>query len=1055
MSVNMSSLQPVWLLLRLCFLGVVGSFVLGLGGVATAETALQQVSSLQLTVPLQGQDIGGHITRLEDAGKQLDIADIRSPQWAGQFKALQGQHTALGLSHSAWWVKLTVDNPTSEPVDWLLESTFPHTDYLDLYHFSSGQLAQHEKLGDLRPFANRPITAESFVVPITTPAEGESLIYIRLAHAQGGMIDTQLRVWSPPVFQLHRESLGIVKGVFYGGLLFMAIYNLFIYFSTRMREYFWYVVYITLVFGSSFGMLGLGHRYIWAESGFLTNTLHIILLSCMFLSLTQFSRSFLKTAHSLPRVDRLLLAMMVTALLVVVLTLVGYKLIASKLLISLGIIVVILPFIGALSWYKGMQRARFFTVGWIIAASFHSLTLGWWMGLSDSQFYTDWAGRMGLWLEAVFFSLALADHINILRREQEQAIAREQQALRQTKDELEVQVAARTEDLAKAKQQADQASEAKSLFLATMSHEIRTPINGILGMSHLALSTLLTEQQRDYLNKIRISTGYLLDIVNNILDFSKIEADRLEIEQIVFSLDEVLENLSSLFAEKARSRHLEYHVLIAPQIPPLLIGDPLRLKQILANLIGNAIKFTESGRVDVEIQWLAERADAVELRFIIRDSGIGMSTAQQESLFQAFSQADASTTRKYGGSGLGLSISQRLVAQMGSEISVVSEPGQGSLFSFALTLGLPQGQEGSLARYALSSGQPAPQFEPASILLVEDNPINQQVAQELLHRVGLSVEIANHGQEAVTKAMASRYDLILMDIEMPIMDGYQATAQIRAITPCGEVPIIAMTAHAQPEDQERCLAAGMHDHIPKPVEPEQLYRTLSRWLLCHASEKSPSEPAQKVDFASIPSQLPGIDLARGLRVIDQNHRLFAKLLREFYADYHQAGERLKSLMAAGEQSQAQALCHTLKGAAGQLGAGELAQAASQLEHRFRGGEDATSLLAAFEQALGEVMEGLEKWHLEEQKAGTQGEQGHRVDELGPLFERLQRYLAEASPQAVELMPMIRQILGAGEHPWIDRLEQHVDHYQYEQAEEVLAQVVLQLQQGGSRPEVVS
>ena len=392
--------------------------------------------------------------------------------------------------------------------------------------------------------------------------------------------------------------------------------------------------------------------------------------------------------------------------------------------------------------------------------------------------------------------------------------------------------------LRKAKEQAEAAAKTKSMFLANMSHEIRTPMNAIIGMAHLCLRTELNAKQRDYVQKIHGAGISLLGILNDILDFSKIEAGKLEMEAIGFTLDEVLGSVSTLVGSRAHDKGLELLFHAPGDVPQHLVGDPLRLEQILINLLNNAIKFTEHGQISVAVRLVAQVGKRVRLRFDVRDTGIGMSPEQSARLFRAFTQADGSITRKYGGTGLGLTICKRLVELMGGAIGVESRPGAGSTFSFTARFDL-----GELAPFAPapadapSAGEtdrPRVRLDGARILLAEDNDVNQQIATELLRGAGARVTVANDGQEAVEQALAGLdgepYDLILMDVQMPRMDGYQATRRLRADQRLRELPIIAMTAHALVEERQRCLDAGMNDHIAKPVEPELMFRTLRRWI---------------------------------------------------------------------------------------------------------------------------------------------------------------------------------------------------------------------------------
>ena len=383
--------------------------------------------------------------------------------------------------------------------------------------------------------------------------------------------------------------------------------------------------------------------------------------------------------------------------------------------------------------------------------------------------------------------------------------------------------------LQEAKAVAEAAARSKSEFLANMSHEIRTPMNVIIGLSRLALELDPAPKLHGYLTKLQGAARGLLTILNDILDFSKVEAGRLELHSTPFLLPDVLQQVTDLFGERAREKGLALTLEVAPDVPKWLIGDPLRLGQVLTNLVGNALKFTPSGAVRIQVERLADEPGFARLRFAVRDTGIGIGEEERRRLFEPFTQADGSITRRFGGTGLGLSISQRLVGLMGGEISVTSAPGQGSEFSFAIRLAIaedgwepPRVNVAPLAVPATIRG--------ARILLVDDYDLNLEVVQELLERLGFSVDVAEDGAQALAKLETEIFDVVLMDIHMPVMDGLETTRRIRQEERFAALPVIAMSAAVMATDQADCKAAGMNDHIAKPVMPEQLLPVLQRWV---------------------------------------------------------------------------------------------------------------------------------------------------------------------------------------------------------------------------------
>jgi two-component system sensor histidine kinase/response regulator len=731
--------------------------------------------------------------------------------------------------------------------------------------------------------------------------------------------------------------------------------------------------------------------------------------------------------------------------------------------------------------------------------------------------------------------------------------------LREKNEELKVRAA----ELHLAKQMAEAATKAKSDFLANMSHEIRTPMNAVIGMAHLALRTALTPKQADYLKKIQRSANSLLGIINDILDFSKIEAGKLHMEFVDFSLDEVLENVATVAGVKAQDKKLEFLVDTAREVPTALVGDPLRLGQVLTNLCNNAVKFTEIGEVVLSTEMMDKGPERVTLRFSVRDTGIGVTEQQKTKLFEAFTQADTSTTRKFGGTGLGLTISKHLVNMMEGDIWVESRPGKGSEFKFTAKFGLARkvagrhlepsmdlramrvlvvddnassreilqtllesmsfevsvaasaeegiaelekeamgrpyqlvvmdwkmpGMDGIEASKIIKSHPALPekpkiiivtaygreelmltsekigldgfllkpvgqsvlfdeimvafgkevsererraqmstgaqdelvQIRGAKVLLAEDNAINQQVAQEILENAGLAVSIANNGKEAVEMVKTGVYDAVLMDIQMPEMGGFEATRLIRewelrirnaeggvgneigkdsnlksairnpqsAIDnqasnlqpPTSGIPIIAMTAHAMAGDREKSLEAGMNDHVTKPIDPDQLFATLQKWIKPVAEraafqelqaittpfEPHPAKPhLAEPDEDELPETLPGFDLGAGLSRLMGNKRLYRKLLLDFRANYGGVAADIREALAARDFDQAHSLVHNLKGLAGNLEATDLQATAVAMEKLVKGqtgravsDEDLTRQFAELEDALSRALDAVQ------------------------------------------------------------------------------------------------
>lgn len=753
---------------------------------------------------------------------------------------------------------------------------------------------------------------------------------------------------------------------------------------------------------------------------------------------------------------------------------------------------------------------------------------------------------------------------------------------------LETKVAERTRELEIARDKADQASHSKSEFLANMSHEIRTPINAITGFTTLALRTELDTKQAGYLERIHSAAQGLLRIINDLLDFSKIEAGHLDMERIPFQLNEVIDSVLASVAAQAEQKGLELLLEVAPDVPPQLLGDPLRLGQVLINLCNNALKFTEHGEVEVRVLLEQRTQHSVRLRFSVRDTGIGLSPEQAGKLFQAFTQADTSTTRKFGGTGLGLVISQRLVEMMNGRIWLDSEAGRGTTFFFEVELGLSTASEvhssallpddlygqpalvvddnanarkillaqlvamgmnaravdsGAAAlavlRAASAAGRPYPlvlmdwkmpgldgiaatrairsdpsiadtpvvimvtaygreqsitapenanlfesvllkpvtpellvatlcralstgvdgagaerapaltrrkRLQGVRLLLVEDNPINQQLAQELLEQEGAQVQVAGNGRlalQVLDSCGIDWFDAALVDLQMPEMDGYETTRRIRLMPGGARLPLIAMTAHAMLEERERCLQAGMKDHIAKPIDPELLMLKLAQWIgaerLASAASRQSAMPAPAALAAPVglPAALPGIDVASGIARCMGDVRLLRDLLIQFRMHYSDAATQMMQLCAAERFSDAYMLAHSMKGAAANLGAPDLSEAAGRLEDALQGqgGVDLAPLLARFAEVLATITAGLAQLGAE-QMPGSGAGAGDSVDyddALRAMLHRLAICLEQQDTRAESVLAEMQHSLTGREPGWLRAVTSAIQALDYEAA----------------------
>lgn len=505
--------------------------------------------------------------------------------------------------------------------------------------------------------------------------------------------------------------------------------------------------------------------------------------------------------------------------------------------------------------------------------------------------------------------------------------------------------------LQKTAEAARSASEAKSRFLANMSHEIRTPMNAVLGLCHLAGEQAENPEQIAYLQRIHSSAESLLGLLNDILDFSRIESGRLQLEDTHFQLSDIITHLRDILTVKTEEKNLLLDIQVDDDVPQALRGDPLRLRQILINLAGNAVKFTEKGRISIHIRKQGSKQHPPQhtLEFSVVDTGIGISEEQLSHLFNAFSQADASTTRRYGGSGLGLAISKQLVEMMGGQLEVSSSPGSGSRFSFSACFG--QSRQKQTQENTNTPALTQRSLSGSTILIVEDNATNRLIAVKMLERAGAKIYTAENGEEGVEAARSKDIDAILMDCQMPVMDGYEATRRIRADI-SQTLPIIALTANVMPDDRKRCRDAGMNDFIGKPFKPEELIDTVHRCLEKMLSPPSPAvvKPPPAADKPQTPQTMI-LNSEDALQRLSGDEDLYRMLLADFWEDQRNVLQDIRRELAQNNQEEARRLAHSLKGAAANLGAEALQQSAYKAETAVREAGDIENALLELKQSL--------------------------------------------------------------------------------------------------------
>ena len=620
---------------------------------------------------------------------------------------------------------------------------------------------------------------------------------------------------------------------------------------------------------------------------------------------------------------------------------------------------------------------------------------------------------------------------------------------------LEDEVDRRTSQLAEARIQADTANVAKSAFLANMSHEIRTPMNAIVGLTHLLRSSDPTPRQLDRLSKIETAAAHLLELINNILDLSKIEAEKMELEDNDFSLDSVFDSVRSMVTNQAREKRLPV-IIDLDSAPRWLRGDAARLRQALLNYAANAIKFTERGEITLRARLLEEDEHSMLMRFEAEDTGIGLATEKLAGLFRTFQQADASTTRKYGGTGLGLAITMKLAELMGGEVGVDSELNHGSIFWFTARLkrGVGIMPALSVVNTVNHEDELRKHYAGLKILLADDVELNLEVVQLLLHGIGLQVDSAKNGREAVDKVRTCAYDLIFMDVQMPIMNGLDATRAIRQMSSRSQTPIVAMTANAFDEDRTVCLDAGMNDFLTKPVNPDTLYVCLLKWLPRPDAAKDglpdagdgierierrekilPAPPSHETAvLIQRLTRIPGLDIKDVLTRLHGNEEKLRRLIEIFMSEHALVAEKLSAALSAGNHANIEMLAHALKGSAGLIGAGEVAELANALLHSIRQKDDKLVLEKAFTELKAQLqmlINALQNaLNLDEAIAPPITLDKHRCAQvLARLEQLLEDGDIEASTLAQEETALFQATLGEFSEPLLSAIQ----NFEYEHA----------------------
>ncbi len=788
-----------------------------------------------ITDEVRHAQLGTWLDILEDESGELTIDDLQKPELAGRFSRSSQAEPGFGFSDSVFWARFTIDNPSQQPLDWYLELGYALIDWVDLYVPDGGGGYSQQTYGDMQAFANRPLDYRNIVFLLREPANSSRTYFVRFDSSSS--MNLTLNFWRPEQFLESSNTKLVMLGIYYGALLIMVIYNLLHFVMLRERDYLYYVLFFTSFGFFQLSINGMAFQYFWPDAIWWAKHCIPFFLFVTLFSLNVWARTNLGSFGGKMLLEPLFRAAQVVNIIGVLLIFIApYALIMKAGTFIAALTTSTWLLLSMVRSKQGQRTARFFLVAMGLFFIGALLFIGKTLGYLPGNPVTDWGMHLGAFAALILFSFSTTDQLL--------------QALKHTEVRLESQVRERTRELEIEKRKLQDASQAKSEFLSYMSHEIRTPLNGILGMARLLKDSELDKDQGKLAQTVCDSGDALVKIVNDLLDVSKLEAGQLKLEYLPFRVADVSAAVVSVMLPLAHEKQIKLESQLDSALPEALIGDPFRLHQVLMNLVSNAIKFTNQGGVDVQLQRVGGDDESTKIEFSVTDTGVGISSQEQDKLFQPYSQATAEVARLHGGTGLGLVICRQLVQLMGGQIKLASKPGEGSSFRFQLSL--ETGNVESIQEKGARSTKPLPLLPSLKVLQVEDNVTNQDVIERTLRKYGHKVVSVLNGREAIDLIETGKhsFDVIITDRHMPELDGLETARRIRQMdAPWDSIPILGITASVVENEMKQCLDAGMNHVLAKPVDEYDLLESLANLVGVKPAQSSTKE-------LPVPSKLP-------------------------------------------------------------------------------------------------------------------------------------------------------------------------------------------------------